>query len=339
MTALLEVEGLAVRFEGRDSVVRAVQDVSLRLEPGEIVGLVGESGCGKTVTSLALMGLLPRPAGRVTSGSIRFSGQELSAASESEWSKIRGRRISMIFQDPMKCLNPYLRLEEQLGEGPRLHLGMDRRSARARSIEFLGRVGIPDPATRIRDFPHQLSGGMRQRVMIAMALLCEPDLLIADEPTTALDVTIQAQILGLLEELCRERETAILFITHDLAVVSGLCDRVMVMYAGRVVEEAPTREIFGAPQHPYTAALLRCTPRIRGPIPHRLESIEGLPPRLDERVDPGVGVGDEEGRFSACSFAPRCAQVRDACRQGEPPLVETAPGHRKRCILAPDEVT
>ncbi len=320
MMSLLDVRNLCVRFESEERVVRAVEEVSFEIRRGEILGLVGESGCGKTVTSLALMGLLPQPAGRIHAGSIRLNGEEISGLSQAAMQRLRGRRMAMIFQDPMKSLNPYLRLEEQLAEGARLHMGLDRRAARDRVVSMLTRVGIPDAQLRIADYPHQLSGGMRQRAMIAMALLCDPDLLIADEPTTALDVTTQAQILGLLEELCRERETSILFITHDLAIVSDLCDRVIVMYAGRIVEEAATRTLFEAPAHPYTSALLRCSPRIDGPILERLESIEGIPPRLDH------------SGFSACSFAPRCTYVRDECLGEEPALEATGDEHRSRCL-------
>lgn len=326
MNPLLRVEDLCVEFADEEKRVRAVEDVSFEIGRGEIVGLVGESGSGKTVTSLALMGLLPHPAGRVTSGSIRLGEFEVTGRSARAMQEIRGRRISMIFQDPMKCLNPYLRIEEQLTEGVRLHLGLGARDARDRAVALLSRLGIPDAAKRIRDFPHQLSGGMRQRVMIAMALLCDAELLIADEPTTALDVTIQSQILALLQEVCRERETSILFITHDLGVVSDLCDRVIVMYAGRIVEEAPAERIFSAPTHPYTASLLRCTPRIDAPRAEHLESIDGLPPRLDQ------------GPFTACTFAPRCGLVRDACLDAEPALVALDAQVRRRCIVAAEEV-
>jgi oligopeptide/dipeptide ABC transporter ATP-binding protein len=325
MTALLSVQELSVVFESEDERVRAVEDVSFEISKGQIVGLVGESGCGKTVTSLALMGLLPQPAGRISNGSIRLDGEAIDALEPAALRRIRGRRIAMIFQDPMKSLNPYLRLEVQLAEGARLHLGLNRKRARERAVELLTRVGIPDARARIRDYPHQLSGGMRQRAMIAMALLCDPDLLIADEPTTALDVTVQAQILALLEEICRERDTAILFITHDLGVVSNICERVIVMYAGRIVEEAPVEALFSAPRHPYTAALLRCSPRIDGPMPQRLESIEGLPPRL------------EHAGFDACSFAPRCPFVAEDCLAEEPALVTIADQQRRRCIREGDD--
>ncbi len=318
---LLDVRGLCTEFRTGHGLVRAVDGVSFEIGRGEIVGLVGESGCGKSVTSLSLLGLLPRPQGRIVAGEVLFDGRDLAALPESELRRVRGKRVAMIFQDPMTSLNPYLTIGDQLAEVGQLHLGLARGAALRRAEEALERVGIPDARERARVHPHQLSGGMGQRVMIAMALLCDPDLLIADEPTTALDVTIQAQILDLLRELRQERSMAILLITHDLAVVAGICDRVIVMYAGRVLEAAPTAELFGRPAHPYTAALLKSVPRIDAPVRTRLARIEGLPPRLDA------------GRFSECSFAPRCAFVRDACRCGEPSLTEVAPGHTRRCVV------
>jgi oligopeptide/dipeptide ABC transporter ATP-binding protein len=321
---LLEVRDLRAEFRTDEGVVRAVDGVSFRVERGEIVGLVGESGCGKSVTSLAVLGLLPKPEGRVVGGAVRFQGRDLGALPESELRRVRGNRVAMVFQDPMTSLNPYLTVGEQIAEVGEVHRGLSRREAHRRAVALLERVGIPDPAARARSHPHELSGGMRQRAMIAMALLCDPDLLIADEPTTALDVTIQAQILDLLCELRRERSMAIVLITHDLGVIAGTCDRVLVMYAGRIVESAPAGALFRDPSHPYTRALLRSLPRIGGPPRRRLESIEGLPPRLDA------------GPFSACRFAPRCAFARDVCREGEPPLVETAPGRARRCVVPPE---
>ena len=322
---LLEVEGLVTEFRTDDGVVRAVDDVSFTVGRGEVVGIVGESGCGKSVTNLSILGLLPRPKGRVVAGRVRFDGVDLTGASEAAMRTIRGNRIARVFQDPMTSLNPYLPVEEQLCEVAELHLRVGRAEARAEAIELLSRVGVADAARRLRSHPHEFSGGMRQRVMIAMALLCDPALLIADEPTTALDVTIQAQILDLLKDLRRERGMSIVLVTHDLGVVAGICDRVLVMYAGRVVEEAPVRDLFARPQHPYTAALLGSLPRIDGVAHGRLAYIEGLPPRLDRP-------------FTACPFAPRCTLVRDACREGVPPLVESAPGRRRRCVVPVEEI-
>jgi oligopeptide/dipeptide ABC transporter ATP-binding protein len=317
---LLRVRGLRAQFAMDEEVVRAVDGLDFEVAPGEIVGLVGESGCGKSATALALLGLLPKPQGRIRAGSVRFLGRELVALPESELARIRGRHISMIFQDPMTSLNPYLRVEEQLVEVAEHHLSLPRREARARATQLLGRVGIPQPAERMRAFPHQLSGGMRQRVMIAMALLCDPALLIADEPTTALDVTIQAQILELLAELRRERQMSILLITHDLGVVAGTADRVLVMYAGQLVEVAPTRELFARPQHPYTESLLRSVPRLDARPGEPLASIDGLPPRLDRD-------------FETCRFAERCRYARDACRAREPDLEVGQGGRQRRCVV------
>ncbi|MDH3211996.1 MAG: ABC transporter ATP-binding protein [Myxococcales bacterium] len=323
---LLEVRDLCTEFSTEEGVVRAVDGVSFRVDRGEIVGLVGESGCGKSVTSLSVLGLLPKPQGRIAGGSVRFEGRELSALAEAGLRRIRGNRVAMIFQDPMTSLNPYLTVGEQIAEVGELHQGLSRREARKRAVALLERVGIPDPALRAGAYPHELSGGMRQRAMIAMALLCDPDLLIADEPTTALDVTIQAQILDLLRELRRERSMAIVLITHDLAVIAGTCDRVLVMYAGRIVESAPAAPLFHSPAHPYTRALLRSVPRIGGAARRRLETIEGLPPRLDA------------GPFGECRFAPRCRFVRDLCRNGEPSLAEIEPGRARRCVVPPEEL-
>ncbi len=318
---------LTTEFVTDDGLVRAVDGVSFDVAAGEIVGLVGESGCGKSVTNLSILGLLPKPQGRIPVGSVLFDGQELVGAPERTLRHIRGNEIAMIFQDPMTSLNPYLTVEEQLAEVGVLHLGLSREDAVAKAVALLARVGIPHPAERIRGYPHEFSGGMRQRVMIAMALLCDPKVLIADEPTTALDVTIQAQILELLKELRAERDMAIILITHDLGVVAGMCDRVMVMYAGRILEEAPVRDLFARPAHPYTAALLRSVPRLdEGVHGHELASIEGLPPRLDR------------GPFTACTFAPRCGLVRDACLAGEPPLEGFAADRLRRCVVPVEDV-
>jgi len=316
---LLRVRELSVSFVTRERTVRAVDHVSFDVRPGEVVGLVGESGCGKSVTSLSILGLHERPAGRVT-GSIRLAGRELVGASPAELREVRGNRVSMIFQDPLTSLNPYLRVEEQLAEVLELHLQLRGPVARARMLEILSQVGIPGEE-RLRAYPHQLSGGMRQRICIAMALLCNPALLIADEPTTMLDVTIQAQILELLRSLRSLRKMSILFITHDLGVVSEICDRVIVMYAGRIVEQARTAEVLNAPLHPYTEALLKSTPRVDVPGGGSLHPIGGLPPRLSaEKVD-------------ACTFAPRCPRVREGCTHGEPALTSAGGERLRRCIV------
>ena len=322
---ILDVQDLKTQFVTDTGLVRAIDGVSFNVRRGEVVGIVGESGSGKSVTCLSVLGLLPKPQGRIAGGSVRFEGEDLVGASEGTLREIRGNKIAMIFQDPMTSLNPYLQVEEQLAEVVQLHMGLSRKDSVQRAVELLERVGIPDAARRIKSYPHEFSGGMRQRVMIAMALLCDPDVLIADEPTTALDVTIQAQILELLNELRTERGMAIIFITHDLGVVAGMCDRVVVMYAGRIVEEAPTDQLFADPQHPYTQALLRSVPRLDESTHERLFSIEGLPPRLDGPA------------FTACTFAPRCPLAEERCLAGEPPLVQTEPGRRRRCALSIDE--
>lgn len=322
---LLEVEALTSEFSTDTNVVRAVDGVSFEVGKGEVVGLVGESGCGKSATSLSILRLLPRPYGRIVGGRVLLDGKNLVELSESEMRGVRGNRIAMIFQDPMSSLNPYLRVSEQLIEVGQLHLGLDAKKALGRAVDLLERVGIPDAPRRIHDYPHELSGGMRQRVMIAMALLCDPELLIADEPTTALDVTIQAQILSLLLELRRERGLSIILITHDLGVVASTCDRVIVMYAGRIVESASAANLFERPTHPYTRALLESVPRVesRG---SKLLSIEGLPPRLDQ------------GPFDACTFAPRCSLVRPECRRGEPELARVGGDQWRRCIVPVEEL-
>jgi oligopeptide/dipeptide ABC transporter ATP-binding protein len=324
-TPLLEVESLSVHFQGEEGAVRAVENVSFTVNAGEMLGIVGESGSGKSVTSLSVLGLLP-PRGRIVSGSVRLDGTELVGMKETSLRQIRGGRVAMIFQDPMTSLNPYLSVGEQLAESAMLHRGLSRRDADRRAVELLERVRIPDAAARLKTYPHELSGGMRQRVMIAMALLGEPELLIADEPTTALDVTIQAEILDLLSELRRERGLSVMLITHDLGIVRSTCDRALVFYAGRIVESAPTTELFARPLHPYTLALLDSLPRLDRR--KRPEPIPGMPPQL----------GSEP--LTECSFVPRCRFAHDACRRGEPALVaaETAMGRLRRCVLSEDEL-
>jgi oligopeptide/dipeptide ABC transporter ATP-binding protein len=324
--ALLSVRDLRSEFRVDHGVLRAVDGVSFEIGRGEIVGVVGESGSGKSVTALSILRLLPRPHGRVAGGSVLLDGQELLTLPEAKMRAMRGHRIAMIFQDPMSSLNPYLSVGLQLAEVCELHLGLGARESWQRAVQLLARVNIPDAEKRARQYPHELSGGMRQRAMIAMALLCEPDLLIADEPTTALDVTIQAQILDLLRELRRERGLSILLITHDLGVVATTCDRVLVMYAGRIVESASAKDLFKAPHHPYTRALLESVPRADTRDRSHLTTLEGLPPRLDL------------GQFKACTFAPRCRFVMPACRLAEPELRLTAAGRRSRCVLSPEEL-
>jgi len=319
---LLQVDNLHVHFRTSDGLVRAVNGVTFDVQPGETVGVVGESGSGKSVTNLALLGLIPQPPGVIPEGRALYRGRDLLRMSPAELREVRGRRIAMIFQDPMTALNPFLTVEEQLSEVTRLHLGHTRKQARAHAIEMLGRVGIPAPEQRIDDYPHQFSGGMRQRVMIAMALSCKPDLLIADEPTTALDVTIQAQMLELIKELQQSQGTAVILITHALGVVASVCDRVLVMYGGKVVEEAKVDPLFAASKHPYTLGLMKSIPRWDVNTHGRLQAIEGQPPNM---ADPPSG----------CAFHPRCPLRIDRCAKDEPPLVPVEHGGRSACwVLA-----
>ena len=314
---LLRVENLSVQFKTDDGVVRAVDDLTYDLAPGETLGIVGESGSGKSVSSLAILGLVPRPPGRVTAGRAIFEGRDLLTLNQRELSRIRGNRIAMIFQDPMTSLNPFLTVAEQLTEVTRLHLRHTHAEALRHAVEMLERVGIPAPARRVFDYPHQFSGGMRQRVMIAMALSCKPRILIADEPTTALDVTIQAQILDLMKELQRAEGTAIILITHDLGIVAGSCRRVNVMYAGKFVEEALVDDLFQRPRHPYTIGLLQSIPRLDG-AGQRLTPIEGQPPDL-ARLPTG------------CTFHPRCPNAIAICPQQYPPWTRDANDQRYTC--------
>ena len=321
---LLEVEDLHVHFQTDDGLVQAVRGVSFGLERGETLGVVGESGSGKSVTNLAVMGLIPKPPGRIAGGRILYRGDDLLRKKPAEMAKIRGNRIAMIFQDPMTALNPFLTIEEQLTEVTRLHLGHSMREAREHAVEMLDRVGIPAAAKRIMDYPHQFSGGMRQRAMIAMALLCKPEILIADEPTTALDVTIQAQILDLLKQLQEEEGTAIILISHDLGVVASLCRRVLVMYAGKVVERSSSDALFAGPRHPYTLGLLRSLPRWDASRSDRLTAIPGQPPHMTDLPN-------------GCSFHPRCWFVQPRCREAEPPLEATGFGGDAACFINVDD--
>jgi len=321
---LLRVKDLVTSFRTDEGELRAVDGVSFEVAEGKTLGVVGESGCGKSVTSLSIMRLVPSPPGRVTAGSIELDGRDLLTLSEREMRSIRGNRISMIFQEPMTSLNPVYTVGAQIVEAVRLHQNKSRREARERAVEMLRLVGIPSPESNADAYPHQLSGGMRQRVMIAMALACEPKLLIADEPTTALDVTIQAQILELLRKLQEQLKMSIILITHDLGVVAEHADDVIVMYAGKVVESASVEQLFAHPKHPYTRGLLESVPRLQRSRTRRLPTIEGMVPDLRDLP-------------SGCRFADRCGFVVDACRDKEPELVPpsgegAAPGRLSRCI-------
>jgi oligopeptide/dipeptide ABC transporter ATP-binding protein len=322
MSHLLEVNNLRTHFPTRRGLVRAVDGVTFYLDRGELLGLVGESGCGKSMTALSVMRLIAPP-GKIVEGEILFDGQDLLKLSDAEMRQMRGDDIAMIFQDPMTSLNPVFTVGEQIGEALRLHRKLSRKEAKRAAIEAMREVAIPDPARRIDDYPHQLSGGMRQRVMIAMALACNPKLLIADEPTTALDVTIQAQILELLDELRKQRELAVLLITHDLGVVAEVADRVAVMYTGRIVEESPVDELFARPKHPYTEGLLRSVPKLTSEHvarKERLETIDGTVPRPTD-LPPG------------CHFAPRCSHRMPRCTEGDIPLYELENDVQVRCVL------
>jgi oligopeptide transport system ATP-binding protein len=315
---ILDVQGLETTFRTPDGVVHAVNGVSFGLAEGETLGVVGESGCGKSVTMLSILGLIPSPPGKVEAGKAVFLGQDLLKMSKEEIRHVRGAQIGMIFQDPMTSLNPVLTIGRQLEEPLMLHIGMTRRQARERAAELLTMVGIPNAKDRLNDYPHQYSGGMRQRVMIAMALSCSPQILIADEPTTALDVTIQAQITDLVKRLREELGMAVIWITHDLGVVASLAQRVLVMYGGLVIEESPVRELYTNPEHPYTIGLLGSLPRVDKSENKKLFSIEGAPPVLYQKP-------------SACPFAPRCKWAIEHCWNENPPLLEVGPDHRAAC--------
>jgi len=318
MGTILEVKGLKTQFFTQDGIVHAVNGISYTVDEGETLGIVGESGCGKSVSVLSVMRLIPQPPGKIVGGQVIFEGRDLLKLSEDEMRQVRGNKISMVFQDPMTSLNPVLTIARQMTEGMELHLGLDHQQARKRAIELLEMVNIPQAKDRIDDYPHQFSGGMRQRVMIAMGLSCNPQLLIADEPTTALDVTIQAQILDLVRDLKQKIGMAIIWITHDLGIIAGLADRVAVMYAGYIIESAPVKEIYGDPRHPYTLGLLGSIPRLDAERKKKLTPIEGFPPDL---IDPDPG----------CPFAPRCRFAIEQCMVENPTLQPVALNHYVAC--------
>ncbi|MQA94411.1 MAG: ATP-binding cassette domain-containing protein [Streptosporangiales bacterium] len=324
-TPVLEIERLSTSFDTRYGEVEVINDVSFSVAAGESVAVVGESGSGKSVTALSVLGLL-ESTGRVSGGSIRLRGRELAGLPEREYRRIRGRDIGMIFQDPTTCLDPVYTVGHQVMEALRIHEDLGRAEARARTLDLLKRVGIPDPEARLRAYPHELSGGQRQRVMIAMALACGPELLIADEPTTALDVTVQAQILGLLQRTQAETGAALLLITHDLAVVAEMAERVIVMYAGQVVERGPVDEVLHRPRHPYTEALLQSMP---GPMTDRSQALH---------VIKGT-VPNAHNMPSGCRFSPRCAKAFDTCHESAPDLLALGPGRDSRCWLVDERVT
>lgn len=318
---ILSVSDLMTYFQTEDGIVKAVDGISFELKKGETLGIVGESGSGKSVTNLSVMRLIPEPPGKIVGGRIIFDGTDVLGLSSEEVRKIRGRRIAMIFQDPMTSLNPFLKISTQLMEVTRLHLGHTKAQAREHALKMLKTVGIPESHERIDDYPHEFSGGMRQRVMIAMALSCDPELLIADEPTTALDVTIQAQILELIKDLKARMGTSVILITHDLGVVAGMTDKIIVMYAGKVFEQAPTRELFATPANPYTKGLLKSVPDPAHEQGKELYQIPGLPPDV-AHLPPG------------CPFAERCYRVEDVCRNEFPPFVQINEDHRSLCHFA-----
>ena len=322
MAKLLEIKNLQTYFFTEEGVVRAVDGISWSVDEGETLGLVGESGCGKSVTALSILRLIPDPPGRIVAGEILFEGQDLLQISDAEMRTIRGNRIAMVFQEPMTSLNPVLTIGAQIMEAIQLHLGLGDNEARARAAELLDMVGIPEAAGRLADYPHQFSGGMRQRVMIAMALSCNPKLLLADEPTTALDVTIQAQVLEIMARLASELGTAVVVITHNLGVVARYADNVNVMYAGKIVEMGTTMDIFKDPRHPYTVGLMKSVPRLDATEHVRLATIEGQPPLL---IDPIPG----------CPFEPRCDWRIDKCATDAPPLEDKTPGHLSACWRNP----
>jgi oligopeptide transport system ATP-binding protein len=318
MADLLEVQDLETHFKTREGTVHAVNGVSIRLKEGETLGIVGESGCGKSVTVMSILRLIPSPPGKVVNGHAHFQGKDLLQISDEDMRFVRGGQISMVFQDPMTSFNPVLTIGRQVAEPLEIHKGMGRKEGYQRAAEMLKLVGIPNAEDRLNDYPHQFSGGMRQRAMIAMALTCDPQVLIADEPTTALDVTIQAQIIDIVKRLRDELGMTIIWITHDLGVVAGIAQRVIVMYAGFIIEEAPIKELYSNPQHPYTIGLLNSLPRVDDTEDRRLESIDGLPPIMYEKP-------------TSCPFAPRCAYAVERCMNENPMLMEVGPEHRAAC--------
>jgi oligopeptide transport system ATP-binding protein len=320
MTALLDVRHLETQFHTPDGTIKAVNRISFQVYPSETVGIVGESGSGKSISMLSILRLLPSPPARITKGEVWYESRDLLTLSERQMRRLRGRSLAMVFQNSMSALNPVLRIETQLTEAMTRHLGLTHSRAKARAIELLDWVGIPDARGRIRHFPHQFSGGMRQRVAIAMAIACRPQVLIADEPTTALDVTIQAQIVDLMKHLKAEMGMATIWITHDLALLAGLADRILVMYAGQIVEQAPLRQLYYQPRHPYTIGLLQSLPRLDAGQPQRLQAIDGFPPDLRHYPQ-------------GCPFAARCPDVIDRCRQEDPPLEPVGENHQVACWL------
>ena len=321
MATLLEVKDLKTSFYTFEGVVKAVDGITYELDEGETLGLVGESGCGKSVSALSLMRLIPDPPGKITDGEVLFEGEDILKIDMDDMRRIRGAKMSMVFQEPMTSLNPVLTVEKQLGETLQLHKGMNKNEAKRESANLLDRVGIPDPERRVRQYPHQFSGGMRQRAMIAMALSCNPKLIIADEPTTALDVTIQAQILELMKGLTREFGVALIIITHNLGVVARYADRMNIMYAGKIIERGDAKEIYRNPRHPYTVGLLKSVPRLDLPRRAKLDPIEGQPPDL-VNLPPG------------CSFRSRCRWAVDKCATETPPLMQVGEGHLTACWQA-----
>lgn len=318
---ILEVKNLKTYFKTEDGIVKAVDGISFELKRGETVGIVGESGSGKSVTNLSILRLIPQPPGEIVAGEVSFHGRDILLLPHEEVRKIRGKRIAMIFQDPMTSLNPFMKISKQMMEITQLHLGYTKSQAYEHAVKMLETVGIPDARNRVDGYPHEFSGGMRQRVMIAMALSCEPEILIADEPTTALDVTIQAQILELIKKLKDETGTSVILITHDLGVVAGMTDKIIVMYAGKVFEQAPTKELFATPANPYTKGLLKSVPDPSHEEGKELYQIPGLPP-------------DVAHLPSGCPFAPRCDRAEDICRQEYPPFVEINESHNSLCHFA-----